>query len=275
VDLPQPVDLKAYFRRIGYGGDRSPSAQVLEDLHLAHATHIPFENLDILLGRAIRLDLESLQAKLVRGGRGGYCFEQNELFASVLEQLGFPVTRLAARVRLGTTRLLPRSHMLLKVDVTGEAWLADVGFGTEGLLKPIRLLAGEVAEQYAWQYRLDETAGAWVLQSRHEGNWQDLYVFSLEPQFPVDYEVANYYVSTHPDSRFVQTLTAQQSTPEARYLLRNRDFSIARGTTTISRQITDDDELLRVLAESFGLLFPEGTRFPVLTKASEPPSVTA
>src|SRR6516225_6723599 len=119
------LDLDSYLARVQYAGVLRASAEVLRELHLAHATHIPFENLDILLGRPIRLDLESLQAKLVHGKRGGYCFEQNLLFAAVLERLGFSVTCLAARVRLGTTRLLPRTHMLLKVDVDGGSWLVD------------------------------------------------------------------------------------------------------------------------------------------------------
>ena len=120
------LDLPAYLERIGYAGDLNPSRSVLEALHLAHATHIPFENLDILLGRPIRLDLASLQAKLVKDRRGGYCFEQNLLFSAVLRQLGFSVTSLAARVRYRTTTLLPRTHMLLLVDLAGERWLADV-----------------------------------------------------------------------------------------------------------------------------------------------------
>src|SRR5262245_62565608 len=118
------IDLAAYFERIAYAGDRSPSRATLDALHLAHATHIPFEDLDILLGRPIRLDLASLQAKLVAGRRGGYCFEQNALFAAVLEQLGFAVTRLAARVRFRTDRVLGRTHMALRVDVGGVPLLA-------------------------------------------------------------------------------------------------------------------------------------------------------
>src|SRR5438552_5613549 len=127
--------LDAYLARIGYTGPREPTPAVLEAVHLAHATHIPFENLDIQLGRPILLDLASLQAKLVHGRRGGYCFEQNTLFAAALEQLGFRVTRLAARVRIGATRLSPRTHMTLKVDVDEGSWLADVGFGGAGLLE--------------------------------------------------------------------------------------------------------------------------------------------
>ena len=121
------VDLAAYLERIGYAAELRPDHATLAGLHLAHATHIPFENLDVLLGRPIRLDLPSLQAKLVAGGRGGYCFEQNLLFAAVLRQLGFAVTPLAARVRYRTTQLLPRTHMLLLVRADGADWIADVG----------------------------------------------------------------------------------------------------------------------------------------------------
>jgi N-hydroxyarylamine O-acetyltransferase len=257
------LDLDAYCARVGYAGDLRPTRPVLEALHLAHATHIPFENLDILLGRPIRLDLPSLQAKLVDARRGGYCFEQNTLFAAVLEKVGFVVTRLAARVRLGAQRVTPRTHMLLKVDVDGSSWLADVGFGAEGLLHPLPLVAGPVMRQYAWTYRLVEENGVWVLQFLHDDGWLDLYAFTLEPQFPADYEVANHYTSTHPQSHFVTTLTVQQPTPEARSILVNRELTIDQGGTT-QTQTLSDDELLRVLAERFGLHLPRRTRFPIL-----------
>ncbi len=232
-------------------------------MHLAHATHIPFENLDILLGRPIRLDLASLQDKLIAGRRGGYCFEQNTLLGAALEALGFRVTRLAARVLLGAKRQTPRTHMLLKVDVGPDAWVADVGFGGEGLLKPLPLVAGPVLRQFAWEYRFREEQGTWVLQSAEPGGWLDLYAFTLEPQLPVDYEVANHYTSTHPSSHFTRTLTAQRPAPEARYILRNREFSVVRAARTETRQIEDEDALLRVLSETFGLDFPAGTRFPL------------
>ena len=131
------LDLPAYLRRIEYAGERKASHVALEALHQAHVTHIPFENLDILLGRAIALDLDSLQAKLVAGRRGGYCFEQNLLFAAVLRAFGFTVTQLAARVRLGSDILRARTHMTLQVEVDGGRWLADVGFGGAGPLLPV------------------------------------------------------------------------------------------------------------------------------------------
>jgi N-hydroxyarylamine O-acetyltransferase len=244
-----PLDLNAYFERIGYRGECRPTYAVLEALHFAHRTRVTFENLEIFLGRPVRIDLESLQAKIVHGQRGGYCYEQNTLFAAVLEQIGFPVTRLAARVRRGASRLLPRTHMQLKVEVEGASWLADVGFG------------GEEVQQYAWRYRVSQEKDLWVLQSAHGGDWIDLYAFTLEPHYDVDFEVANYYVSTHPSSRFVQTFTAQLLTPEARYMLINRELTIVRDDTTYTQTIEGDNGLLRVLAETFALKFPPGTRF--------------
>lgn len=261
--MPSParVDIDAYLQRIGYVGDLRPSYAVLEALHLAHARHIPFENLDILLGRPVHLDLETLQAKLVRAGRGGYCFEHNLLFAAVLQELGFSVTRLAARVRYRTQQMLPRTHMLLLVDVDGSKWLADVGFGAEGLLLPVPFGSGQPSRQFLWTYRVVEEPGLWVLQSVHDGSWVDLYTFTLEPQQQVDYEMANYYTSTHPTSRFVQTLTAQLTLPEARTVLRNRELIVDTGTTVTTRVLAGDAEILDVLAETFGLRFPAGTRF--------------
>lgn len=258
------LDLAAYLLRTGYAGDIAPTRQALHALHLAHATRIPFENLDILLGRPIALDLPAIQAKLVGQRRGGYCFEHNLLFAAVLREFGFGITQLAARVRYRSTALLPRTHMLLLVEAEDSHWLADVGFGGEGLLLPVPFGTGEEVQHYAWRYRVIEEAGAgWVLQSQRDGDWHDLYAFTLEPQLAVDYEIANHYVSTHPRSRFVQTLTVQLPHPERRLILRDRELAEDRGASVgaASRTLADEVELLQVLRQDFGLDFPPGTRF--------------
>lgn len=256
------LDLGAYLERIGYAGELLPTVPVLRDLHLAHATHIPFENLDVLLGRPVRLDPASLQAKLVAGGRGGYCFEHNHLFAAALAAVGFRVEPLAARVRLGAARVRPRTHMTLLVRVEGAAWLADVGFGGEGLLHPVPLVPGREASQFAWTYRVTEAAGLWVLQSKRGAEWHDLYAFTLEPQEPVDFEVANHYTSTHPESVFAHTLVVQLPGPAGRRVLRNRELRLERGDRSEVFPLPDDAALLKVLGASFGLHFPPGTRFP-------------
>ena len=238
----ETVDLGAYLRRIDHRGTGEPTLPALQALHLAHATHIPFENLVILLGRPIRVT--TVDAGLVD------------------PQARVPARdRLVLQAQLGL-RVAPDVQPL-HVRIDNTAWLADVGFGAAGLLLPIRFGDGAAVRQFAWRYRLAEEAGQWVLQSQRDGAWVDLYAFTLEPQLAVDFEVANHYVSTHPQSRFVQSLTAQRVEPEARHTLVNRDYSVDRGTETRRHTLRDDDELLELLAGTFGLYFPAGTRFRV------------
>ena len=259
---PARFDLDAYLRRIEYAGELRPSRAVLEALHAAHAAHIPFENLDILLRRPILLDLGSVQDKLVTDLRGGYCFEQNLLFATALEALGFQVTRLAARVRLGSDVRRARTHMMLIVHIDGTRWLADVGFGAAGSPWPVPFGGEQEARPSAWTYRIVAAGGEWLLQSRLDASWSDSYTFTLEPQQAVDYEMANHYTSTYPASPFTQVLIAQQSTPDVRRVLRNREYSEERGPAIVRKLLADDDEVLDLLDEKFGLRFPSGTRFP-------------
>ena len=131
----------------------------------------------------------------------------------------------------------------------------------EGLLLPLPFASGKETRQFAWTYRVIEADGEWLLQSLRDGSWVDLYSFFLTPCLAVDFEPANHYMSTHPDSRFVQTLTVQLPTPEVRHVLRNRELVLDRGATVTRRVLADDDELLAVLTEVFGLRFPAGTRF--------------
>jgi N-hydroxyarylamine O-acetyltransferase len=255
------VDLEAYLARIGYIGRLDQSLTTLQGLHLAHATSIPFENLDILLGREISLELNALESKLVAGRRGGYCFEHNTLFSAVLESLGFDVSRLAARVRFGSTAIRPRSHMLLSVNVDGQPWLVDVGFGGEGLLYPIPIRDCEESKQFGWTFRVQRDGDFHVTQSLHADGWFDLYAFNQELQYPIDYVVANHFTATHPQSPFVQSLVVQRQTCETRFTLRNRVLTEESPSRKNTRTVSDDDALLATLAEVFGLTFPAGTRF--------------
>jgi N-hydroxyarylamine O-acetyltransferase len=257
----ETLDLDRYLARVGYEGSRDPSLGVLAALHAAHVAAIPFENLDILLGRPISLDLAALQAKLVDGDRGGYCFEQNTLFRAVLEGMGFAVTSLAARVRGGGV-LRPRTHMVLLAELPeGGQFLADVGFGGDGPVHPVPLAPGREIWTGAMGYRLRLEEGLWVLEGHSGGQWTDLYAFTLEAQYPVDFEMANHFTSTYPRSPFVQSLTAQRSWPERRAILRNRELLVREGGTTRMTDVRDPEHLLEILAGEFGLRFPAGTRF--------------
>jgi len=254
------LDLDAYLERIGYDGPIEPTLEMLDAVHLAHATTIPFENLDILLGRPIRLDLASLQDKLIRDRRGGYCFEHNTLFAAALESVGFDVTRLGARVRFGARSVTARTHMALLVEADEQRRLADVGFGGGGVLRSIPIEPGPELDQFGWRFRLVDDDGVRVLQTHRPNGWIDLYAFTFEPQYPIDAEMANHFTSTHPSSPFTRTLTAQLSGPERSVILRGRKLIEETPTGETSSEVRDS-ELLEVLAERFTLSFPPGTRF--------------
>lgn len=257
---PAPsLDLDAYLKRIGYSGPRAPTLEVLRTLHFQHAQAIAFENLNPVSGRPVHLDLHSLEAKLVRGGRGGYCFEQNLLFSHALSALGFNVTGLAARVLWGAPEdaIRPRSHMLLLIDIAGEPYIADVGFGGQTLTGPLRLVADIEQSTPHEPYRLVRVDGDFKLQSRVGGLWKSLYRFDLQPQYEADYEVANYYLYTNPSSRFRTTLVAARPTADRRYGLANNAFSIHHLNGPSERQtLTSVAAVRRVLEEVFALAPP-------------------
>jgi len=262
------LNLSAYLARIGYLGQPRADLATLTAIHQAHATTIPFENIDVLSGIPIRLDVAGLESKLVESRRGGYCFEQNGLLAFALEAIGFRVKRLLVRVRYQALHILPLTHMALEVEADGRAWLCDVGFGGHGLLDPIEFQEGEV-RQGDWPFRLArEDDRWWVLRAPYAGQWIDLYVFTRDPYQTVDYEPPNFYVSNYAGSPFVRNLIAQRPLPAVRYLLRARQFTVERAGGSETRTLDDNDEILAVLAEQFGLNVPAG---PWLEKLDAPP----
>ena len=255
-------DLTAYLRRLGLDARPPATSAGLADLHRAHAGTIPFENLDILLGRPIRLDVGSLVAKLVDARRGGYCFEQNTLFSAALEDLGFAVTPLAARVRLGDRRDSARTHMCLAVRADGRDWLSDVGFGGGGLWEPLPLEPGGEVRQGGWRFRLVDDGRERVLQSAGPQGWRDLYAFTLEPQLPIDYVVANHYTSTHSDSTFTKIPVVQRTRADGAEAIRGHVLQTMRpGEAIVESPAPKGGALLALLRERFGLDFPDGTRF--------------
>lgn len=257
------MNLDAYLARIGWTGALAPTLTTLKALHEAHPAAIPFESLDVLLGRPVSLAIEDITRKLVTDRRGGYCYEQNTLFQHVLETVGFTVRPLAARVRLGREGVRPRTHMLLLTEVDRQPYLTDVGWGGLGLLEPLPLIAD-------WEFRFPivsfrlarEGNDVWVLQGRQDEGWIDMYAFTLEAQYPADFEMANWFTSTHPDSIFRHTLTAQRVRRTERIILRNRDLIISRPDGREQRTLASADEAMAVLSEMFGITLPEGTRLP-------------
>jgi len=257
---PVEIDLDAYLDRIGYTGARTPSLATLQAIHAHHVHAIPFENLDPLLQRPVRLDIPSLQQKLVHGGRGGWCFEQNLLLSHALTALGFRVTGLAARVLANRPpdAVPPRTHMLLRVDLDAGPYLADVGFGGMSLTSPIRLASDVVQPTTHEPRRLLRHDGEYVMQARVRGQWVTQYRFDLQPQRLADYELVNWYLCHHPESHFLHRLMVARSTPSGRYTLRDNEFAHhdLQGRTE-RHTLTSAAELRATLEGTFGLVLPD------------------
>jgi N-hydroxyarylamine O-acetyltransferase len=197
------IDLDAYLERIGLRG-----RPTLEQVHRAHSTSIPFENLDPQRGVAVSLELEDVERKLVAERRGGYCFEQNLLLKAALEALGAEVDLLLARVRSGAApgTMRPRSHLVLGVRAEGASWHADVGFGLGTLLEPLPFGPGPEHEQSGWRFRVVADGAELVLQTADATGWLDQYALLAQPVPLIDVETINWWASTHPRSPFVTGL---------------------------------------------------------------------
>ncbi|WP_225882186.1 arylamine N-acetyltransferase family protein [Streptomyces aureocirculatus] len=247
------LDLDAYLRRIGYEGPRTATVETLFDLHRMHKAAIAFENLDVALERGVSLQLDDVQRKLVDSGRGGYCFEHNLLFAAVLERLGFPVTRLLARVRLGRRQIRYRAHTVLAVGAGYELWLADAGFGAEGLIEPVPLHSGSVAKAGAWSWRVLREVDQWVLQTLRDGDWFDLYAFRVEQHFPPDFEVSNHYTAHHARSAFTGKVVAMRGTEDVQQTLRDRELTTRHADDVIERTALTADEVVDLLRGTFAI----------------------
>lgn len=257
----QTVDLDEYMRRIGYSGPRDATVATLQALHSLHPQVIAFENLDPLMGNLpVRLDPGSLFDKLVRKRRGGYCFEQNLLFGTVLSALGFGVTGLSARIRWNQDEDVrtPRSHMLLKVKAEGADYVADVGFGALTLTGALRLDTDGEQQTPHERFRLFVQSGLYHLDAEIGTDWRPAYDFDLQRQVLGDYEIANYYLSSHPDSHFRDTLIAARPFQGGRYaLLDNRLTVHTFGAPPQRTLLTSVAELRDALVSRFLIDVPQ------------------
>jgi N-hydroxyarylamine O-acetyltransferase len=278
------IDLDTYFDRIGYGGSAGPDERTLHDIVAAHVRAIPFENFDVALGRGVSVEPSQIVRKLVDDRRGGYCFEQNGLMLLVLGALGYDVQPISARVRLGQARTASpaRTHLLLRVELDRDAWLVDVGVGGLTPPAPLRLQLDE-PQPTSHETRRIVSDGPWTgLEERgptgrlfHQvllgDEWTDLYDFTLEEMFPVDRELANWYTSTHPTSKFRREVIAARVTDSGRVTLLDRELKHRdKQGVAVTRQLKSDEELLAVLDAEFGIRLEAGTRFDCLGDRGSP-----
>lgn len=250
------VDLPAYCKRIGYGGPLEPTLDVLRALHELHIAAIPFEAIDVLHGRGVDLSPDIVDAKLLTGRRGGYCFEQNGLFKRVLTAIGFEVDALVASVRWMAPPAAPpppRTHMVLRVTIDGASWLSDVGFGASVPPAPLRIDEREPQATRHGPYRIMPLGGGFLVQAEVEGRWQSLYDFSAEPLLDSHYELPNWFTSTHPTSHFRHHLIVAKTTPEARFALLDARLTIRATDGGFERRYLDPGELQDVIQNMFAI----------------------
>jgi len=255
VNAPASVDLGAYCDRIGYAGPLAPTLETLRALQVLHPTAIPFEAIDVLLDRGVDIAPQAVDAKLIGARRGGYCYEQNGLFKRVLQAIGFQVEGLIARVNWNAPAdapLRPPTHMALRVTIDGAPWLADVGFGSCVPTAPLQLDSAEPQATPHERFRLLPADLGWQLEAELGGRWRPVYRLLPFPQLDIDYELANWFTATHPQSHFRHRLIVTRATPGARHALLGARLTVrSMDGGAAERRILDADGIERELAERF------------------------
>ena len=253
------LDLAGYLRRIGYSGPVNPSAEVLRGIHRFHMLSVPFENLDIFLGRGIVCDEQRFARKIIEENRGGFCYELNGAFAALLRELGFTVTMLSARVPRQDGTLAPEfDHLTLRVDLQ-EPWLADVGFG-DLFLEPIKLLPGVEQQQGGRRFRISETNDSYLLERTEPGGaWKRQYVFNLQPRQLGEFAGMCGYHQTSPESHFTQKKLCSMATREGRLTLSDRRLIRTINDRKEETFLGSEEEWHRALKDYFGIVLPDAT----------------
>lgn len=245
------MDAEPYLARIGYSGSREPTKETLRQLHRRHLLSVPFENLDIHLGHPIELSVSAFYDKIVGRRRGGFCYELNGLFGWLLEQLGFPVFFLSARVFSGTTPGPEFDHSVLLIDMK-ERLLADVGFG-DLFLEPLLLDSGEEQTEPGGSYRFTGSAPERVLQRRTGSNWKSQYRFSLVPRSLSDFTAMCRHHQTSAASHFTQNSICTLATANGRITLENDQLITTEGKRRVKRKIKSEEAYRSLLKSRFGV----------------------
>ncbi len=245
------MNTKDYLTRIGYTGTLEPNAETLKQLHRAHLLSVPFENLDVFLGKPIVLDVEAFYDKVVRQGRGGFCFELNSLFAWLLTQLGFTVTMLSARIFYDGSPGPEFDHMVLRIEAE-KPLIADVGFG-DCFLEPLGF-----DEEAAWQqgffYLLEQWDSQWVMKRQEAGSkWAPQYVFSLTPRRLPDFAGMNEFHQRSADSIFTRKVVCSKATMEGRITLSRNRLIITKKERREERMVRGEADWIDLLKQYFGI----------------------
>ena len=264
--MAEQVNLNAYFERIGFAGSIAPTLQTLEQLHALHPAAIPFENLSPLIGEPVLLDQKSLEQKMLLNGRGGFCFEHNFLLMRMLADLDYTVRPLLARTIWNAPdgAGAPPNHMLLHVDIKGQIYIADVGFGGLSLTAPLRLRAGVEHETPHETFRLMGGDPDWILEVKIGEEWRGVYVFTTAPVDEVDLWDISRDLAGNPASPFTQALRVALAPEGKRLKLLNTRLTVQpTGGEAEKRDLTSVEEIRAVLSEDFGITLPESEKLDI------------
>ncbi|WP_226477923.1 arylamine N-acetyltransferase [Pseudomonas sp. MWU16-30323] len=272
--MPELTHSRLYLQRLGYDTPPPPTLQTLQDLQLRHVSTFAFENLSTLLRVPVPIDLPSVEHKVLFDGRGGYCYELNQMFLALLQELGFDARGITGRVVMGgpPDALTGRTHRLSLVTLDGVRYISDVGFGGMVPTSPLQLDTDATQATAHEPYRLSLNEGSYTLWAQVAGEWRGLYVFDLQLQSRIDYEIGNWYVSTHPDSSFLSQLKVALIGPGFRRTLNNGQYAIHHLDRASEKRVIEDvDELLTLLQASFGIRLPEHPQLrPILDRLLVP-----
>ncbi|MDR6913586.1 N-hydroxyarylamine O-acetyltransferase [Pseudomonas sp. 3296] len=257
---PRLTHLALYLQRLGFDAPPAPTLETLRLLQLRHTGAFAFENLTTLSGEPVLIDLPSIEQKVLFDGRGGYCYELNNLFLALLQELGFDARGITGRVVMGQPEgaWTARTHRLSLVTLDGVRYITDVGFG--GMVPTAPLILDTDAEQLSPHepYRIERHEDGYTLRANVGGEWRPMYIFDLQRQEDIDYTLGNWYVSTHPESSFARQLMVARTGDGWRRTLNNGSFAIHRvGRESERRQVADVDELIGVLQDEFGIRMPQ------------------
>ena len=248
------MNISAYLERIGYAGPATPTDETLIGLHLAHMMTVPFENLDIALGRKIICDEAHFLRKIVDQRRGGFCYELNGAFGTLLRELDFKVTLLSARVPHEDGTESPEfDHLALRVELD-EPWLVDIGFG-DSFVEPLRLKAGITQPQHEWVYRLVEKPDSLVVErSDLGGAWKKQYSFTLVPRRLDEFAPMCHYHQSSPESPFTRKSICSKATPWGRITVAERKLIVTCNGDKREAMLNSDEEWRSALKEHFGIV---------------------
>lgn len=257
------MNSKEYLCRIGIEEELSPTVASLARIQKAHLQAVPYENLDILLKRPIRLDAESLYQKIVKQKRGGYCFEVNELLGHLLRDLGYEVTDLFSRFLRGETGVPMRRHHVLMVRCADDdvPYIADVGVGTGSPNLPMRMTVGEEMQDGVVAYRFTKhDFYGWVLEDCKKGEWNPVYSFTEEPNAPIDFAAVSFWCEHAEESIFNKGAMVSLRTETGRRTIDEDEARIFDGDNVHVFPLKDWGEKEKILREWFGIALPEGAR---------------